>query len=762
MTIDVPPDQISRYAESGVALLAEGRFEDALSHLRLALALGDMRPATMLNLAIAEGRTGCRDQARRLMRAVADRLPRWDEPVLRLAESFRAAGETQDAVDAYRHVLDLNPNRTEALIALGALRLLAGEPEDARDLLLRACGIAPDSAEAWNTLGLAFKACGAPGTALTAFTRAQTLQPTVLEYVLNGVQVTVDARQSEAELARLSVASEQDPLNPALQAGCGMLLDRLGRRMEAIDALECATVLAPDAILPWSLLCGVLARSSLVHEADAALRRLSAMDPGNPMVRNDHAAVLMRLHRHPEAREILLDVLDRHGPLTLVLCNLAGATACSGLQEEAVAVARRAISLNPDALMPRRAHCNALPYCDGVTGAELLAAMRECSEALPRSPQRPFVNRSEPDRRLTVGLLSGTLRSHPVGWLTVAGIETLDPAAFSVVCLAQNTATDDPFARRFRAASREWVDVDGMTDAELTAAARARELDILIDLGGYGDAGRMPACANRLAPVQIKWVGMQAHSSGLAEMDWFLTDRWETPAGFEPLYSERLLRLPDGYVCYSPPAHAPDVVPLPALANGFVTFGCFNNLAKITPRVIETWATILRRLPDARLVLKTHQLSHGPTAGRFRAAFAALGIAGDRLEMRGSSGHRAFMGEYGDIDIVLDPFPYSGGLTTCEALWMGVPTIALAGEIFASRHSTSHMSNVGLAEWVAGSTDAYVEMATARARDVAALASLRAVLRERVRQSPLCDAPRFGRNLATALRHSWRIWCEER
>ncbi len=762
MTIDVPPDQIGRYAASGVALLADGRFEDALSHLRLALALGDTRPATMLNLAIAEDRAGCRDQARRLMQAVADRLPRWDEPVLRLAESLRAAGENGSAVDAYRQVLELNPNRTAALIALGGLLLLAGQPEEACDLLLRACGIAPDNAEAWNTLGLAFKASGAPGTALTAFTRAQTLQPAVLEYVLNGVQVTIEARQSEAELARLSVACEQDPLNPALRAGCGMLLDRLGRRMEAIDALECATVLAPDAILPLSLLCGVLARSSRVREAEAALRRLTALDPGKPMVRNDHAAVLMRLHRHPEAREILLDVLDRHGPLNLVLCNLAGAAACSGLQEEAVAVARRAISLNPDALMPRRALCNALAYCDGVTGAELLAAMRACSAVLPRSPQPPFANRAEPDRKLTVGLLSGTLRSHPVGWLTVAGIETLDPAAFSVVCLAQATVQNDPIGSRFRAASREWVEVDGMTDAELTAAARAREIDILIDLGGYGDGARMPACANRLAPVQIKWVGMQAHSSGLAEMDWFLTDGWETPDGFERLYSERLLRLPDGYVCYSPPAHAPDVAPLPALANGFITFGCFNNLAKITPRVIETWATILRRLPDARLVLKTHQLSDGPTAERFRSAFAALGIAADRLEMRGSSGHRAFMGEYGDIDIVLDPFPYSGGLTTCEALWMGVPTIALPGEIFASRHSTSHMSNAGLADWVAGSLDAYVEMAVARAGNLQALAALRAGLRERVRRSPLCDAPRFGKNLGTALRHAWQTWCEER
>ncbi len=538
-----------------------------------------------------------------------------------------------------------------------------------------------------------------------------------------------------------------------------MLLDHMGRRAEAIDALEAATELAPDAPGPLTLLAAVLARTSRTREAEAVLRRLSALAPGNVAVQNDHAAVLMRLHRHPEARALLLDVLDRSDPTVVLLSNLANATACVGLQEEAAAVARRAIGLDPAAVLPRRVLCNTLPYRDGVMGEELLAAMRDCSAVLPRTTLPPLTNRADPDRHLTVGLLSGTLRAHPVGWLTVAGIETLDPERFSVVCLSQQSVPDDPFARRFRAVARDWIEIDGLSDVALAEAARAHGIDILIDLGGYGDAARMIACANRLAPVQIKWVGMQSHSTGLPEMDWFLTDRWETPEGFERFYSEKLLRLPDGYVCYSPPPYAPDVVPLPALANGHVTFGCFNNLAKITPRVIATWAEILRRVPQSRLVLKTHQFSDIATANAFAAAFAAEGVPAHRLEFRGPSGHRAFMAEYGDIDIVLDPFPYSGGLTTCEALWMGVPTITLPGEIFASRHSASHLSNAGLADWVNGSVDAYIAMAVARAADVKALAALRAGLRERVRRSPLCDAPRFGRNLGTALRHAWRAWC---
>lgn len=755
MTIDVHLSAV------GVDLLAAGRFREALAPLRLAVSLGDTAPATLLNLAIAEDRAGDRDRGRRLMRQVAVRLPDWDEPMLRLAESLRAAGETMAAEEAYGQVLDLNPSRPEALIALGGLLLMRGQGEEARTLLIRCCGVAPDNAEAWNTLGLTLRATKAPSPALTAFVKAQTLRPGCLDYVLNGVEITLDAGESDAELARLTVACGQDPLNPAIQLGRGMLLERLGRRTEAIDVLEAAAALTPDMVVPLRLLGGVLARSSQVARAEQVLRCVSELDPDNSQVRNDHATVLIRLHRHAEGRAILLDVLDRHGPDIAVLCNLANATACLGLQEEAVAIARRAIGLDPRAVLPRRALCNTLPYRDATTGAELLAAMRDCSAVLPRVAQPPLGNNPDPDRPLVVGLLSGTLRSHPVGWLTVAGVETLDPDQFSLICLTQNAAPEDPIARRYRAAARGWIEVDGLNDVALTAVARDRHIDILIDLGGYGDAARMPACANRLAPVQIKWVGMQAHSSGVAEMDWFLTDRWETPDGFEPLYSERLLRLPDGYVCYSPPPHAPDVVALPALTNGFITFGCFNNLAKITPRVIETWAAILRRIPDARLILKTHQLSDGPTADRFLAAFASLGIAGDRIEPRGSSGHRAFMGQYGDVDIVLDPFPYSGGLTTCEALWMGVPTITLPGEIFASRHSASHMSNAGLPDWVAGSVEDYMDMAVARAGDLAALADLRARLRNQVRRSPLCDAPRFGRGLGAALRRAWQAWCVE-
>jgi predicted O-linked N-acetylglucosamine transferase (SPINDLY family) len=745
---------------TGIIQLANDCPTEALPALRAAVALGDTAPTTLLNLALAEHQAGDAARALRLMRSLEQRLPQWDEPPLRLAEALRAAGSAQEAEQAYRRVLDINPNRESALLGLAGLLILRGEPKAARELLLRCCGVAPRRADVWDTLGIALQATGDGALAESAFAKAQELAPNVLEYALHRVEAACAVGDEPGLLAWLELATADDPLNPAPATARGVLLERLGRRADAADALEAAAALAPDATLPTYFLGEVLARCNRLREAETALRRAGELDPDNAQLRNTRATVLFRMHRHAEAREELLVAIQRDGEHVPELCNLANATTCLGMQDEGVSLARRAIELAPDTALPRRALCNTLPYRDGVTGAELLAALRDVSDRLPRGQSPVFANAADPERPLRIGLLSGSLRTHPVGWLTVPGFETLDPTMFAVLCLAQN-ASDDWMARRFRALAREWHDVDTLTDPALAAKARALEIDILIDLGGYGDAGRMPACAQRLAPVQVKWVGMQAHSSGLAEMDWIITDRWETPPELAHVYSERLLCLPDGYVCYSPPPYAPDVGPLPALANGHITFGCFNNLAKVTPRVIATWCDILHRLPNSRLVLKAHQFATAATAERIAAEFAAHGVEPRRIELRGPSAHRTFIGQYNDIDIVLDPFPYSGGLTTCEALWMGVPTLTMPGEIFASRHSLSHLNNAGLSDWSAAGTDAYVQLAVARASDLEALAALRSGLRARVKASPLCDARRFGRNLGAALssaRTPFR-WC---
>ena len=679
---------------------------------------------------------------------------------LRLAQSHRAQGHAAAAVAAYEEILEQDPRQPEALLGLAAI-LLSSERQlpRAQMLLLRCCGIVPERPEAWDALGVSLLLTDDPRAAESAFAEAQRLAPWMLDYALHRAEASLSAGTAEIELARLAAAIQSNPLDVPSLTARALLLDKLGHLAEAVDLLETAQALCPDVFAITVLLGRLLSRLNRPAQAEALLARAVELNGSDPQPRNDRAVMLLRLRRAVEAKSMLLDLVREHPTQPTILCNLANALTALGEQEEAVRTAQAAIALAPHACLPRRTLCNALPYRAGVTALELLRASQECADRLPRAAVPAWRNSPDKGRRLRIGLLSGSLKMHPVGWFTIAGFEALDPSRFALVCLAQDDASDS-VARRFRSIAAEWHTVGGLTDTALAETVRELGIDILLELGGYGEGGRMPVCAFRPAPVQIKWVGMQNHSSGLPEMDWFITDRWETPPGFEAFYAERLLRLQDGYVCYSPPTDAPDVVRLPMLDNGFVTFGCFNNLAKITPLVISTWAEVLRAIPAARLILRSHPFDDAQVRGGLHEAFLEQGIASGRVELLGALPHRRLLAEYGRLDIVLDPFPYSGGLTTCESLWMGVPVVTLPGETFSSRHSMSHLHNLGLQDWVAEDRTQYVALALQKAADPFSLARLRADLRARMLASPLCDGARFGRGLDEALRMAWTDWCE--
>jgi predicted O-linked N-acetylglucosamine transferase (SPINDLY family) len=756
VTMLADPGDPAEHAVLGMAYLDGAFWGAAYGACRRALAAGAATAGAMLNLALAEDRLALDGRPR--MRALMAACPDWDEPPLRLAESARRAGDAAGAIRAYERVLDLRPNRPEALLGLGVLLLGQGEPARAQMLLVNCCGVTPASPEVWDALGIAFMATGDHGLAESAFAESLRLAPGGARVALRRIDAALAAGTADAELARLEFATLRNPLDIVQLTARGVLLDRLGRAEEAVDILEAAAALSPDAPLPAAALAAAQLHAGRFAQAVPALQRAAALSPNDLAINNDLAAALNRVHRYREGREILERLIAEHGEQPALLCNLCVALVSLGMQREGVEAARRATVVAPEVNLGWRTLSNAMAYCTGTTGAGLLDVCRQASATLGRGEPVAVPRPSGPDRRLRVGLLSAALRTHPVGWLTIAGFESLDPDGFELVCFGQAESTD-PMQRRFRSIAGEWHSVAGQPAAQVAATIRAARIDMLIDLGGWGDQGLLGVCARRPAPVQIKWVGMQNHSTGLPEMDWMITDRWETPPGTEHLYSERLLRLPDGYVCYSPPADAPDVSLPPVLARGAITFGCFNNLAKITPDAIGTWASILRRVAGARIVLKTHQFSDRQTVAALQAAFARHGVPASRTEFRGSSTHRGQLAQHADIDIVLDPFPYSGGLTTCEALWMGVPVVTMPGELFASRHSASHVCNAGLADWVAQDATGYQEIAVSRATDIDALAGLRAGLRAQMRASPLCDQRRFGRNLGNALRSAWRDAC---
>jgi predicted O-linked N-acetylglucosamine transferase (SPINDLY family) len=353
-------------------------------------------------------------------------------------------------------------------------------------------------------------------------------------------------------------------------------------------------------------------------------------------------------------------------------------------------------------------------------------------------------------RRLRLGYLSPDFNHHAVAYFIEPVLAAHDRTRVEVFCYA-SVAVPDRFTDRLRGLAEHWRDIARLDDDAAAALIRADNLDLLIDLAGHSARHRLLVLARRPAPVQATWIGYP-NTTGLDAIDYRITDAVSDPVGqTEAWHSEKLVRLPANFSCYRPDDDAPAVNNLPAAAAGAVTFGCFNQFAKVTPEVIALWARLLAKLPGSRLLLKSRGLGDPGVAARVQAAFAAAGVGPARLILNGDELSVAdHLGLYHKVDIALDPFPYNGTTTTCEALWMGVPVVTLAGSTHVSRVGASLLTHAGLAGWIAATPDDYVARAVAAVRDLPALAALRRGLREQVRTSPLCDAVRFTRGFEAA------------
>jgi len=638
-----------------------------------------------------------------------------------LGNVFKDQGKADEAIACYRRALDLKPDLAAAHNNLGVALKDQGQLEEAVACYRRATELKPDYAEAHNNLANALKDQGMPDQAVAGWRRALELNPQLAEAHNNLGVALKDQGNARDALACYRRALQLKPDYVEVHNNLGNVLRDRGQFDEALACYRRALQLKPDYVEAQTNLGNVFRDRGQLDDAVACYRRALELKP---------------------------DYAQAHS-------NLGNALKAQGNLPEALACYLRAIELKPDCA---EAHSNllfALQNQTGVTPAQLAEAHAEYDlrHAAPLRAVFPPENARKHEGRLRLGFLSPDFRQHPVAYLALRAFENLDAERCETFCY-YNEAIRDAFTNRFQAAASHWRDVLGMSDQGLAEQIRADRIDILYDLAGHSGGNRLLVLARKPAPIQVSWVGYPG-SSGLRAVDYMMADRYEVPPGAERHYPERLLRMPDGYVCYDPPDYAPAVTPLPASDRKQVTFACFNNTAKVTPEAVEVWARILRRLPGSRLVLKYKGWNDSGIAWRFAARFAAHGVAADRLEFLGSSPHAELLAEYQRMDLALDTFPYSGGLTTCEALWMGVPVVTFPGETFAGRHSLSHLSNVGLTETIARDLDNYVELAVSLADDLPRLALLRAGLRDGMAASPLCDGKRFADHLLSMLQRVW-------
>lgn len=541
----------------------------------------------------------------------------------------------------------------------------------------------------------------------------------------------------------------------------GVMALRAGKNEEAIEFIEKAIALKPMAASFYTNAGEAYRALNKLDEAIARYKRALSLNPKVPEAHNNLGLALQGKGQLEEATACYRRALSLKPDFHLAHNNLGNALNAQGRLEESIACYRRALSLKPDF---NEAHSNlllALQYQSGVNNAYLKLWHEEFGARLfgrALYNRQSHLNSCDPDRPLRLGFVSSDLNRHPVSFFVVSVFENIDPGEMEVICYS-NSNREDEMTARIRSTARIWRRVIGLPDEALAQLIHGDAIDILFDLGGHTSNNRLPVFAFRPSPVQISWIGY-AGTTGLSAIDYLMSDNVCIPEGEEVYFTEKIIRLPDGFLCYAPHGYAPQIGPPPVLTRGFITFGCFNNLAKINDEVISVWCELLRKMPASRLVLKNRSLSDNPTMKYYRDLFCTHGIDPQQIDFLPSSPHDQYLAAFNEIDISLDPFPFSGGTTSCDSLWMGVPVVTLYGQTALGRQGASINAQLGLQYLTAKTKEEYLDIALKTASDLEMLSRLRSNLRCSMEKSSLCDGKRFTRMWTQAVRDVWRMWCQ--
>jgi protein O-GlcNAc transferase len=492
--------------------------------------------------------------------------------------------------------------------------------------------------------------------------------------------------------------------------------------------------------------------------SETTLHQALAINPSHVTSLYNLGCLLHFQNRDTEAELIFRQVLALEPTHVDAMINLANTLQRLMQREEGLALMRQAAALAPSNHLPAAFELFEATYDPNSTDADIFAkavhaANLRCKDVkMPRQPILDMAWRAS-DRPLKVGFVSGDLKSHPVGFFLQGWLPHVDRRRLSLHAFS-TLEVDDFVSQKLRPQFESWQYIGKTNDDDALALIEKLEIDVLIDLAGHTDTNRLPLFARRAAPVQISWLGWYA-TTGVVNMDYFLTDRITSPESSQAHHCERLWYLPDTRLCLCEPSFAPPVAALPALQNGYLTFGSFQSLLKITDATLVLWLKVLEGLTTARLIMSCLEFGESHKLALFRERLAVAGLPAERIELRTPLSYYEYLKLYQDIDVMLDSTPFPGGTTTAEALWMGVPTITLPGNTLISRQGASLMTAAGLPDWVAESKEDYVSKAVYLSEHLDALAELRAGLREQVRTSPLFDGKRFAHRFTEAVQSAY-------
>jgi protein O-GlcNAc transferase len=676
-----------------------------------------------------------------------------------LGQALASLDRNTDAVYALEWAVKRQPTAEWLVILSEALQRL-GRQQDALDRLEQAIHMRPDMAEARGALGLAMEREGRLPEAERCYRDALTLKPDLVQ-ARNNLAHVLNRQQRWSEAAvELERAIKLRPDFAQAHHNLGVAMRGMDRLDEAAQSYHRAVELNPNLPMAWVSLGNLLMERRQLGEAADALRRAVVLRP-TPGACVSLGRALGGLDRFDEALAALRQAVELAPGWGEAHLALGAALQWCGEMDGALAAFRQAVELEPKSYTAGSQLLYGMLFHGGFSPEELFSAhvewARRHTEQIVPMPAADID--LSPSRRLRVGYVSPNFRNQAIMSFVLPMIANHDSAAVEIYCYS-DTRAPDAWTARLREHADQWRDTGALSDLQLAERIRADRVDILVDLTGHIGDGRLRTFAAKPAPIQVAYLGYQA-TTGLGAMDYFLTDDWADPVGrMEEYFTEQLERIPDAFFCYEPPTDAPEVGPLPATANERITFGCQNNLAKVTPRALALWCRVLAEVPNSKLLLLAPDARE--VDDRIRAAFASGGISSDRIELVRRASPREYLDRYNRIDIALDPVPFNGHTTTCDAAWMGCPTVMLAGAIFPYRYGGSVLRNLGLKDLIAENEEEYVRIAVGLAADRQRLLDIRSSLRETMRRSPITDAPQFSRKLELAFRRMWELHTSER
>jgi len=550
-------------------------------------------------------------------------------------------------------------------------------------------------------------------------------------------------------------ATKLNPSHPEAWVNFGTSLSNLKKFKESLECLITAIDLRPDYAEAWTNRGVVLTKLEQFEEALASFDESLKINSQIAETWSNRGNTLLELKQYEQA-------LASYDKAISIKPNYADAWSNRGntLREIghfflAVASYREAIRLNPEFLDARSNLSFTFNYVEKLSSHEAQTEAKRFGLKVSERAQPKFTTWDVPTRveKLRIGFVSGDLRNHPVGYFVEGLLEQLNLSQFEIFAFP-TTLTSDDLTNRIKPFFTEWTPINGISDQAASTLIHQNRIHVLIDLSGHTKHNRLGVFSYKPTPVQVSWLGYFA-TTGLPEMDYFLGDPQMSPASEANHFTENIWNLSETWLCLKPPVHTSSVSTSPALNNYFVTFGSFGNLSKMNDKVVETWSSLLHRIDKSRLILKSKQLGDPAQIEEVKNRFQKFNIPVERLILEGPESREAYFEAYQRVDIVLDTFPYPGGTTSVDSLWMGVPVLTLKGNRFLSHLGESIAINAGNSDWIAADVSDYVNKAVQFASDLDRLAQLRSTLRDRVLRSPLFDTPRFAKNFGEAL---WGMW----